>query len=42
MYQSKETLEQAPSNKRKESYCPGPTEGKDKTTIASCPNGKTY
>ena len=34
MYRSKETLQQAPLNKRKESYGPGPTERKDKTGIA--------
>jgi len=42
MYRSKETLQQAPLNKRKESYGPGPTERRDTTTIAGCPNGKTY
>ena len=36
MYRSKETLQQAPLNKRKESYGPGPTERKDKTTVACC------
>jgi len=34
MYRSKATLEQAPLNKREESYGPGPTERKDKTTVA--------
>jgi len=36
MYRSKETLEQAPLYKRKESYGPGPTERMDKTTVACC------
>jgi len=45
MYRSKETLQQAPLNKRKESYGPGLTERKDKTAVAWClrelpePNG---
>ena len=45
MYRSKETRQQALINKRKESYGPGPTERKDKTTVAWCvrelpePNG---
>jgi len=38
MYRSKETLQQAPQNKRKESYGPGPTKLKDKTTLARVPN----
>jgi len=40
MHRSKETLQQAPQNKRKESYGPGLTERKDKTTVAGCPNEK--
>ena len=39
MYRSKETHQQAPQNKGKESYRPGPMERRDKTTVAGCPNG---
>jgi len=44
MYMSKETLQQAPQNKRKESDGSGPTERNDKTTIAGVPKGipQTY
>jgi len=34
MFRSKETLQEAFLNKRKEPYSPGPTERRDKTTIA--------
>jgi len=42
IYRSKETLQQAPQYKRKESYGPRLTERKDKTTVAGCPSGKRH
>jgi len=44
MYRSKETLQQALLNKRKESYRTRPAEQKDKTTVATVPKGilRTY
>jgi len=44
MYSRKETLQEAPQNKRKKSCGPGPMEQRGKTTIAGVPQGipQTY